>query len=86
MSRARGDCTTYLQFLVSLVGTVCGKDSYSRSHNTISQTMSCMVLTRLMATNNYQRDEPCTIALERQVQTLAAAIERLTKQNHNLEE
>ena len=49
---------------------------------------SCMVLTRLMATtNNVQGDEsPRSIALERQVQTLAAAVERLTKQNHDLEE
>ena len=39
-----------------------------------------------MATSNNQGDEPCTIALERLVQTLAAAIERLTKQNYNLEE
>ena len=45
-----------------------------------------MVLTRLMVTNNYQGDKPRTTALERQVQTLAAAIERLTKQNHDLEE
>ena len=46
-----------------------------------------MVLTRLMATtNNNQRDEPRTTTLERQVQTLAAAVERLTKQNHDLEE
>ena len=39
-----------------------------------------------MVTNNYQGDKPRTTALERQVQTLAAAIERLTKQNHDLEE
>ena len=46
-----------------------------------------MVLTRLIAvTVNNQGDEPCTIALDRQVQTLAMAIERLTKQNHDLEE
>ena len=47
-----------------------------------------MVLTRSMAnTNDVQGDEPPRpTALERQVQTLAAAIERLTKQNHNLEE
>ena len=45
-----------------------------------------MVLTRSMATtNNVQGDEPCATALERQVQTLVAAVERLTKQNHNLE-
>ena len=45
-----------------------------------------MVLTRSMETNNNQGDEPRTTALERQVQTLAAAVECLTKQNHNLEE
>ena len=47
-----------------------------------------MVLTRLMATtNNIQSDEPPKpTALERQDQTLAAAVERLTKQNHDLEE
>ena len=49
---------------------------------------SCMVLTHLMATsNNVQRDKPQrSTALERQVQTLVAAVERLTKQNHDLEE
>ena len=49
---------------------------------------SCMVLTRSMATtNNVQEDElPRSTALEKQVQTLAAAVERLTKQNHDLEE
>ena len=47
-----------------------------------------MVLTRSMAnSNDGQGDEPPrTTALERQVQTLAAAVERLTKQNHDLEE
>ena len=43
-----------------------------------------MVLTRSMATTNDVQSEepPRPIALERQVQTLAAAVERLTKQNH----
>ena len=47
-----------------------------------------MVLTRLMATtNNVQEDEPPRpTTLERQVQTLAVAVKRLTKQNHDLEE
>ena len=47
-----------------------------------------MVLTRSMATtNNTQGNEPPRpTALERQVQTLMAAVERLTKQNHDLEE
>ena len=46
-----------------------------------------MVLTRSIATtNNVQGDEPPrSTALERQVQTLMAAMERLTKQNHDLE-
>ena len=45
-----------------------------------------MVFTRSMATNNKNEDEPRTIALERQVKTLAAAVEHLTKQNHDMEE
>ena len=47
-----------------------------------------MVLTRSMATtNNIQGDEPPrSTALERQVQTLVVVVERLTKQNHDLEE
>ena len=47
-----------------------------------------MVLTRSMATtNNIQENEPPrSTALERQVQTLAATVEHLTKQNHDLEE
>ena len=47
-----------------------------------------MVLTHSMATvNNVQGDEPPRpTALERQVQTLMVAKERLTKQNHDLEE
>ena len=44
-----------------------------------------MVLTRSMATNNNKGDEPRT-ALERQVQTLAVVMERLIRQNHDLEE
>ena len=40
----------------------------------------------MATTTNNQDDEPCTTTLERQVQTLAAAMERLTKQNHDLEE
>ena len=57
------------------------------SHTTTSQTKNYMVLTRSMVTtNNNQGDEPRTTTLERQVQTLAAAVECLTKQNHDLEE
>ena len=41
----------------------------------------------MVTTNNVQEDEPPrSIALERQVQTLMVAVERLTKQNHDLEE
>ena len=40
-----------------------------------------------MATiNNIQEDEPQPTALEKQVQILTAAVERLTKQNQVLEE
>ena len=46
-----------------------------------------MVLTRSMATtNDIQEEEAPTTALERQVRTLATAVERFTKQNHDLEE
>ena len=46
-----------------------------------------MVLTRSMATtNDVQKEEPPMTALERQVKTLVAAVERLTKQNRDLEE
>ena len=46
-----------------------------------------MVLTHSMATtNNAQGDEPQPTALKRQVQTLTAAVECLTKQNNDLEE
>ena len=41
----------------------------------------------MATTNNGQGDEPPrSTALERQVQTHMAAVERLTKQNHDLEE
>ena len=41
----------------------------------------------MATTNNVQEDEPPrSTTLERQVQTLVAAVERLTKQNHDLEE
>ncbi|XP_065617542.1 uncharacterized protein LOC136062443 [Quercus suber] len=40
----------------------------------------------MATTNDVQEEEPHTTALERQVQTLATAIECLTKQNHDLEE
>ena len=41
----------------------------------------------MATTNNVQDDElPRSTALERQVQTLTAAVKHLTKQNHDLEE
>ena len=40
----------------------------------------------MATTNNIQRNEPYTTSLKRQVQTLAIAVEHLTKQNHDLEE
>ena len=46
-----------------------------------------MVLTRSMATiNNVQEDESQLTTLEKQVQVLTAAVERLTRQNQVLEE
>ena len=46
-----------------------------------------MVLARSMATtNNVQEEELPTTTLERQVKTLAVAVECLTKQNQDLEE
>ena len=40
----------------------------------------------MATTNDVQEEEPPTTALERQVKTLAAAVECLTKQNRELEE
>ena len=46
-----------------------------------------MVLTRSMATtNDIQEEEPPITALEKQVKTLVAAVEHLTRQNRDLEE
>ena len=45
------------------------------------------MLTRSMTTaNNVQGDKPRIATLERKVQTFAATIKRLTKQNCDLEE
>ena len=63
-----------------------GKKENSNSHITTSQTKICMILTCSMTTNNHTGKEPCNTALARQVQILAAAVERLTKHNHDLEE
>ena len=40
----------------------------------------------MTTTTNNQGDKLRTTALDRQVQTLSVAVERLTKQNHDLEE
>ena len=40
----------------------------------------------MATTTNNQGNKLRTTALERQVQTLTATVERLTKQNHDLEE
>ena len=40
----------------------------------------------MTTTNDIQEEEPPMTALERQVKTLTAVVERLTKQNHDLEE
>ena len=40
----------------------------------------------MATTNNVQGDEPRPTAFERQIQTLTAAVEHLTQQNHDLEE
>ena len=40
----------------------------------------------MATTNNVQGDESRPTTLERQVQTLTAIVERLTKQNHDPEE
>jgi len=46
-----------------------------------------MVLTRSMATtDDIQEEEPPTTALKKQVKTLTAAVECLTRQNRDLEE
>ena len=76
-------CDLLVIFSASSVGVVCGK----RSTLSLPRKKSYMVLTRSMATtNNVQEEEAPTTAFERQVRTLATAVERLTKQNHDLEE
>ena len=82
--------------IVLLTGEIYGIISWRRlwERLTVLFTLSlprhksCMELTRSMATtNNFQGDESLrSTALERQVQTLVAAVECLTKQNHDLEE
>ena len=85
-SRAREYHMAYLWFSTSSVGAICGK-ALGEAILTTSWTKSCMVLTRSMAKTTYnQGDELQPIAPERQVQTLTAAVEHLTKQNHGLKE
>nr|POF16097.1 hypothetical protein CFP56_15588 [Quercus suber] len=69
-------------FCASSIDVVCGKRVIS--HITVSKTKSCMVLTQSIATNNQESRNPLN-ALERQVQTLVATVERLTQWNHELE-
>ena len=78
-----------------LTGGIPGIISWRRLWETLRSVKSYyrfphksrMVLTRSMATtNDIQEEEPPTTALERQVKTFAAAVERLTRQNHDLEE
>ena len=40
----------------------------------------------MATTNDIQEEEPPTTALEKQVKTLTASVERLTKKNRDLEE
>ena len=40
----------------------------------------------MVTTNNIQGDKPRPTTLKRQVQTITTAVERLTKQNQDLEE
>ena len=78
----RGTCDSLVVlFSASSVGAVCGK----RSTLSLPRQKSYMVLTCSMATTNNVQEEAPTTALERQVRTLATAVERLTKQNHDLE-
>ena len=80
-SRVR--CDLLVIFSASSVGAVCGK----RSTLSLPRQKGYMVLTRLMVTtNDVQGEEAPMTALERQVRTLATAVERFTKQNHDLEE
>ena len=76
-------CNLLVIFSASSVGAVCGK----RSTLLLSRQKSYMVFTHSMATtNDVQEEEAPMTVLERQVKTLATAVERLTKQNHDLEE
>ena len=60
----------------------CSVKSYYRFPEKSRMVLTCSMAT----TNNIQEEEPPTTALEKQVKTLAAAVERLTRQNRDLEE
>ena len=76
-------CDLFMIFSASSVGVVYGK----RSTLSLPRQKSYMVFTHSMATtNDVQEEEAPMTVLERQVKTLATAVERLTKQNHDLEE
>ena len=75
-----------VDFLASLVGTVCGKAlaAYKPYYRFPDKELhgTCLMAT----TNNVQGDKPRPTALERHIQTLTTAMERLTKLNQDLEE
>ena len=78
-------CDLLVIFLASSVGAVCGKrvvKSYCRFPDKSRMVLTCSMAT----TNDIQEEEPPTTTLEKQVKTLAAAMERLTRQNRDLEE
>ena len=78
---------SYCRFSASSIGAICEEEVRLVSHTIASWTKSCMILSCSMATtNNIPGEKPRITTLKRQVQTLATAVECLTKQNHDLEE
>ena len=71
--------------MASPIGVICGEEKLVAILPLPRQRVVWYSLYS-METNNNQGDEPHTTTLERQVQTLAAAVECVTKQNHDLEE
>ena len=91
VTSVQGLCSSLVIFTASSIGAVCGKRVASQlqlvGHTNATRIKGNMVLTRSMATtNNIQEDEPQPTALERQVLTLTATVERLTRQNQILKE
>ena len=81
--KSRVLCDLLVIFSASSVGVVCGKCSTL----SLPGQKSYMVLTFSIATtNDIQEEEAPMTALEKQVKTLATAVECLTKQNRNSEE